>query len=182
MNDLPNDLPEDLRAKLEAHLVKHPDTRPLIDRLMVKRGAAPEAEAVKIEAMLRQLITPNRWPWFLLGAIGLLVLGILGNELWSHSERQKALERSSPATALVKRMVPGDCWNVGKTQTCLTLELEVHREGEAPYTSSLTQAMNMEWMPRVQPGSWLTVAVDPEDPKAVLFDERSMAIAPPTPP
>lgn len=36
-------------------------------------------------------------------------------------------------------------------------------------------------MSRVQPGSWLTVAVDRNDPSKAYFDEASMAVEPPKP-
>lgn len=46
----------------------------------------------------------------------------------------------------------------------------------------MTQLIPLEWTARVQPGSWLTVAVDPADPQQVTFDVRTMYVAPPAPP
>ncbi len=103
-------------------------------------------------------------------------------DLRKNQAYEAALAASAPAVALVKRMDPGDCFTTPKQARCLQLELEIHREGMAPYIASLTHVVDIEWMSRVQPGAWLTVGVSREDPKAVYFNEAAMAVAAPAPP
>lgn len=178
-----DDLPSDLRAKLEAFLHKKPEAQGLIDRLLAKRAAtSSEGERQTIEKLLRDLVSPSRLAvWLGLGMVGLMVV-VAGLILWSESQEEAALARSVPAVAQVKRMDPGDCWSAPKTARCLRLELEVHREGAAPYTGSLTDTIGLEWMSRVQPGLWLTIGVNPDDPNELYFDERAMAVPAPAPP
>lgn len=62
------------------------------------------------------------------------------------------------------------------------LTLEVLPEKGAPYAASLTHDISVEWMSRVQPGGYLTVAVDRGDPGKVYFDEGALALEAPKPP
>lgn len=176
-------LPPELRARLDALVAKKPAVRELVDKLTAKHAAASsEKERQFIEKLLRDLVSPNRAGFKIGGAI-LLVSGlVVGLGYCSERKFEAALERSIPAVALVQRMEDGDCLVSTSRTRCLRLELEVHREGAAPYTGSLTHDIGLEWMSRVQPGSWLTIGVNPDDPNELLFDERAMAVAPPKPP
>lgn len=176
-------IPPELRARVEAFVVKKPAARELIDKLYAKHAAAPTAdERRSIEGLLRSLVTPSRLGLWIWGAIALFVAFVFGSIYFSERQQQAALERSVPAVALVKRMEDGDCLIGTKGSRCLRFELEVHREGAAPYTGSLTHDLGLEWMSRVQPGSWLTIGVNPDDPNDLVFDERALAVAPPQPP
>ncbi len=177
-----DDLPRDLRSKLDAFLAKKPDAQELVDRLLKKRETGSPAERVQVEKMLRMIVQPSRAGWWLAGLTGVFVVVVLGHQIWSASSTASALARSNPAVALVKRMESGNCLTSSRGERCLRLELEVHREGAEPYTASLTHSIGLEWMSRVQPGSWLTVGVDPQNPEAVVFDEPALAVAAPTPP
>lgn len=78
-------------------------------------------------------------------------------------------------------MKPASCLLGSKSSRCLTLELKVFPSGSAAYDATLTEAVSLEWMPRVQPGSWLIVAVDKSDPQKVTLDEVAFQRPPPTP-
>lgn len=176
-------LPSELRARLDDFTARKPETRDLIDRLIKKHAAAEsERERAFIEKMLRDLITPSRLGWWLGAALLVFLACALGWSIWSEKQHQAALASSVPATALIKRMGDGDCVVGTKTSRCLELELEVHREGAAPYTGTLTHDIDLKWMPRVQPGQWITIGVDPKDPNTLLFNEDALSVAPPRPP
>ncbi|MDC0674410.1 hypothetical protein [Nannocystis radixulma] len=178
-----DELPPALRAKLDAFSRKKPQAQELIDKLLVKRAASTsDSERQFIEKMLHELVSPGRKAAIIVAAIGVFMAGVFALITWDAAQEEAALERSVPAVALVKRMDPGDCWVSTRTARCLRLELEVHRDGAPPYVGSLTDNIGLEWMSRVQPGSWLTIGVDPDDPNKLLFDERAMAVPPPTPP
>jgi hypothetical protein len=178
-----HDLPPDLSAKLDAFLRKKPQAQELVDKLLAKRAASTsDSERNFIEKMLRDLASPGRKAVIVIVAIFALMAGVIALITWNAAQEEAALARSVPAVALVKRMDPGDCWVSTKAARCLRLELEVHRDGAPPYVGSLTDNIDLEWMSRVQPGSWLTIGVDPDDPSKLLFDERAMAVPPPTPP
>ena len=153
-----DDLPPDLSAKLDAFLHKKPQVQELVDRLLAKRAAATsDSERKFIEKTLRDIASPNRAPLLLGIAIVAVMVVVMGLILWTEAKEEAALARSVPAVALVKRMDPGDCWAGTKTARCLRLELEVYRDGAAPYVGSLTDNISLEWMSRIQPGSWLTI-------------------------
>jgi hypothetical protein len=178
-----DELPPDLRAQLDAFLVKKPDLRGLVDKLAKKHAAAESSnERQLIEKLLRDIMSPSRAAWWIGGAILSFALFVLVWGFWSDRQRAESLAHSVPATALVKRMDDGDCMVGTKTSRCLRLELEVHRDGAEPYTGSLTHDIGLQWMSRVQPGQWLTIGVNPDDPNELLFNEEAMAVAPPAPP
>ena len=181
---MPTELPSDLSAKLDAYIAHKPSSRELVDKLLKKRAAGSEKEAAQVEKMLRWLVEPSsgRAVWWILGVVFLLVAGLVICEMKSERDYAAAVASSRPAVGLVKRMDPGDCFTTPKQSRCLRLELEVHLPEVTPYMATITHIIDIEWLSRVQPGSWLTVGVDPVDPNVVLFNEAAMAVAAPPPP
>lgn len=179
------DLPPDLAAKIAEHVKEHPRSQEIVDLLLAKRAKAGTPQAVaEAEQHLRTLVEPSSgagWAWFF-GAVALLILGWNAWDYFAAREHAAALARSAPAVAQVKRLDPADCYSEPRGSRCLRLELEVHRDGAAPYTAVLEQLVALEYMPRVQAGAWLKVGVQPDDPSVVLFDEQSLHVAPPPPP
>lgn len=182
---MPAPLPPDLAAQLDAFLQEKPQFREVADVLLKKRAAAQTpADVAVVDGHLRSLIEPSSgrgWLWFF-AAMLLLVVGWNAWDWFVERRNAEAVARSVPAVAQVKRMDAGDCVVEPEGKRCLRLELEVHRDGVAPYVAVLSPTIGLEWMSRVQPGSWLAVGVQPDDPAVVLFDEQSLHVAAPTPP
>lgn len=152
----------------------------IVDKLLQKRAEGTPEQRSRIDAMLAQLGKPSRvGPWVALGVAG--GAGILGYHLWSERAYEQAAIAGTPTVAQVKRLDEGDCAVGEKGRSCVRLTLEVHPAQGAPYVASLTRDIEQRWMSRVQPGSWLTVAVDPSEPGRVYFDARSMAVEAPAP-
>ena len=53
----------------------------------------------------------------------------------------------------------------------VNLELEVQPEGEAPYTTFVTEVINLLAIPRIQPDCLIDVRYDPADRSTVVIDE-----------
>lgn len=181
---MPAEIPSDLRAKLDAFIAKDPSARELVDKLLKKHAEGSERQAADAEKMLRYLVKPDRGRavGWIFGIMFLIGGAWLAYDIRAERAYETALANSTPAVALVKRMDPGDCTTTPKQARCLRLELEIHIKGVAPYTASITHNIDIEWMSRVQPGSWLTVGVNPDDPNEILFNKQAMAVAAPAPP
>ena len=182
-NAMPAELPPDLAAKVDAFLQENPRFRDLVDILRKKHAEGTPEQAAQARQSLDELMQPSTgsfWKW-VFGGIVLLVVGSNAWDYYVARQHAAALARSTPAVAQIKRMEPREC-DEPDEKRCVVLELEVHREGTAPYTASLSQVLAIEWMSRVQPGAWLTVGVQPDDPSVVLFDEASLQVAAPAPP
>jgi hypothetical protein len=182
----PHALPPDLRAKLDEQLQARPALRGPADVLLAKHAAATTpAERARVEGLLRDLIAPPRrgggskWA---VAALLLPVAGFVGWKAWSQQAHADALARSIPTVARVLRTEPGDCFATARKLRCLRLELEVYQDGGAPYTGSLTHEVPLEWTSRVQPGAWIAVGVDREDPYKIFLDEEALKLPPPPPP
>lgn len=176
-------LPESLLVKIERRVRKKPGIAPLVERLLKKRASAgSDEERASVDDMLESLFTPSRFGlWLMLSIFGFGAL-VVGYAVYRDQQIESAAEAGTPTTAQVERMEPGDCLVAVETTRCLTLSLKLYPDTGAPYAASLTQLIPLEWTARVQPGSWLTVAVDPADPQQVTFDVRTMYVAPPAPP
>lgn len=112
--------------------------------------------------------------------VGVVLVGGPGQRLWS--EFRASPEFSAKARARVTRLDEGSCWFVGSRQRCPALHLEVHPAGGAPWEAEVTQALDLQWMSRVQPGNWVVVAVDREDASRVRLDVAALQLPPPEPP
>jgi len=151
-----------------------------VARLLERRAAGSTEERRKVDETLIELAKPSRLGWGL-ALLGLVIVGGTAAHLISERRYAAAAAAGTPTLAQVKRMDPGDCTIGQANNRCLRLALELHPEGRDPYAAELNADIPLQWMSRVQPGSWLTVSVDPNDRSKVYFDERSMAIPPPAP-
>lgn len=116
---------------------------------------------------------------YLLIGIPILV-GVLFTAIFLRERRHDAaVAAGQRATARVLRMDDGSCVIGDKISDCLRLSLRVYPAGAAPYDAVLEESIKHRFLPRVQPGSWLTVSVNRQDPSQVMFDESAMAIPSP---
>jgi hypothetical protein len=175
-------LPEPLRKKLEAYTGAHRDRQSLVERLIHKRDqAASPQERDTIEQLLWSLVRPRRVPWIIFGVI-LAIAGVaLTVVVVQERKHREAIASGIPTVAKVLRIDDGSCLIGDKSSDCVRLSLELHPKDRPTYRAELTENIKHRFMSRVQPGCWLTVAVNPQRPSEVLFDEESMAVAPPAP-
>ena len=173
------ELPAYVREKVERLRRKGMHQR-TVDRLLERRAAGSPEERRKVDETLIELAKPSRLGWGL-ALLALVVVGGIAAQLISERRYEAAVAAGTPTLAQVKRMDAGDCTIGQANNRCLRLALELHPESREPYAAELTADIPLQWMSRVQPGSWLTVSVDPNDQSKVYFDERSMAIPPPAP-
>jgi hypothetical protein len=172
------------RTRIERHVRKKPEHAPLVERLLAKRAAtSSEAERSTIDEMLDRISKPvDRWVWVFALAVLLFSGSVAGYASLRERQIEQAAARGTPTTAQVERMAAGSCTIGDKLSKCLALTVKVFPAGGAPYSASFTQPIPLEWLARVQPGAWLTVAVDPADAQHVTFDVRTMQVPPPSPP
>ncbi|WP_140795258.1 hypothetical protein [Myxococcus xanthus] len=176
-------LNEGLRTKVEQRMRTKPELTPFIGRILEMRAAAKsDEERARHDRQLERLIRPSR----IRERLGLALLAVcgalLGYAIYIDQQVENAAAAGTPTTAQVERMEPGGCLIGTKTEHCLTLTVKRYPASGAPYSASFTQRIPLEWLARVQPGSWLTVAVAPAEPQKVTFDVRTMYVAPPAPP
>lgn len=179
-------LPEPLRTKVDRLLRRQPAIAEIVGRQIERYAMADSDDARRLaesnlEFMVAQKGRSKAWGLLVLVLV-VVPVGLLLFAVRDQHAVGQAAQDGVPTTARVTRMAPGSCLVVIGKARCLELTLELHPESAEPYTASLTQGIALEWMSRVQPGSWLTVAVDPNDRHKVTFDERTMFVAPPTPP
>lgn len=175
------ELPADVRDKVQRLRRKGGRQAEAIDSLLQRRAAATPAERERFDRLIVELAKPNRGAWIFVGAFALSMM-IVGAHLMSEHRHKAAVAAGMPVVAQITRIDPGSCTIGQKGHTCLKLTVRVHPSGRSPYTASLTHDVALQWMSRVQPGSWLTLAVDRSDPTLVYLDEDALAVAPPKPP
>ncbi len=182
-------LPSELQAQLERALRYAPKAAPTLERIVARHAAASSDEQrARAERDLRTALgilgNPQRDSRLKLAlGIGLPVLmfGALGASLVLEHRTEELIARGVPTTARVDRMEEGNCWITAKRERCLELTVKVYPQGGAAYSAKLTQAIEGHWLPRVQPGAWLVVAVSKEDPSKVAVDQGAFSVAPPAP-
>jgi hypothetical protein len=173
-----DELPPNIREKVDS--LRKGEHQRVVDRLLERRAAGSPEERRKVDATLIELAKPSRLGWWV-ALVALVVGGSIAAHLISQRRYEAAVAVGTPTLAYVKRMDSGDCTIGQANNRCLRLALELHPENRGPYAAELTADIPLQWMSRVQPGSWLMVSVDPNDRSKVYFDERSMAIPPPAP-
>jgi hypothetical protein len=176
-----DELPEYLREKVQKLRRKGPSQERIVERLLERRRTGSAEDRRQVDDMLLSLTKPSRVGLWL-GVGALVVVGIAAASFASERSHASAVAAGTKTLALVTRLDDGDCTIGEKGSQCLRLTLELHPEAQPVYVAQLTHAVGTRWMSRVQPGSWLTVAVDPHDRTKVYFDEPSLAVAPPRPP
>ena len=177
-----SELPAELRTKLAHFASDKPKRQALIERLTrTYEQAATADERAAIERVLWSLLQPSRVNWYLLLGIPILLGSIFTAIFVKERRHDAAVAAGQRTTAQVLRMDEGSCVIGDKTSDCLRLSLKVYPAGAAPYDAVLDESIKHRFLPRVQPGSWLTVSVNRQDPSQVMFDENAMAIPSPAP-
>ena len=173
-------LPVYLRHKVANLRCRGPQHQALVEQLLEKRAQCSAEKRRHIDEMLVQLDKPSRAKAWL-GVIALAVVGLLGYRAFSEHSYAQAVAAGKPTVARVQRLDAGDCLVGQRGFECVRLTLEMHPASGSPYVGTLQHQIAQRWLSRIQPGSWLTVAVDAKDPNRVYFDERGMAVEAPTP-
>ncbi len=140
------------------------------------REAPPEKRDEVVQAFVKGAASSRRFRWMtVVGVVLFLVPPAVW--IWNRMSEESALAASSPAVAKVTRMVPAG-WT--EDDHTVRLGLEVHQERRKPFSAELTVKVDVEWLPRVQAGSWMRVGVGKDG--SVVFDRKSMEVEPPAPP
>jgi hypothetical protein len=179
--DETDELPEYLRQKVQQLRRKGPAQERVVERLLERRASGSAEERRQVDEMIVSLSKPSRVGLWLAVA-GLVVVGIGATSFVSARSHSAAVASGTKTLALVTRLDDANCAIGEKHSQCLRLTLELHPVQDAAYVALLTHDIPTKWLSRVQPGSWLTVAVDPRDRTKVYFDEPSLALPPPSPP
>src|SRR5690606_36803389 len=114
-------------------------------------------------------------------ALALAVTALVGSTLYREVHHAAAIRDGVSTVARVKRLEEGSCVFTGEKNHCVQLVLEVHPDGAPPCEAKLPHVLPLAWMSRVQPGSWLTVAVDREDSSHIELVEEALRGPPPNP-
>jgi hypothetical protein len=179
--DAEDELPEYLRQRVRKLRSKGPSQERMVEQLLERRARGSAEERRQVDEMLVSLTKPSRLGvWLGLGAV--VVVGMGAASFVSERNHAAAVEAGTKTLARVTRLDDANCVIGEKRSQCLRLTLELHPAQDAAYVALLTHDIPTKWLSRVQPGSWLTVAVDPRDRTKVYFDEPSMAVPPPLPP
>lgn len=80
-----------------------------------------------------------------------------------------------PATARVDRAPDGRCPIGERGSHCFGLELTVFPSDGRSYPAKLDVLVPDRWAVRIQPGSFVRVVVDPQDPTEVFLDQDAFA-------
>jgi hypothetical protein len=177
-----SELPAELRTKLAHFASGKPERQALIERLTRKHAqAATPDERASIERLLWSLLRPSRVNWYLLIGVPILLGAAFVGIFVVERRHDAAVAAGQRTTAQVLRMDEGSCIVGDKNSDCLRLSLRVYPAGAASYDAVLEENIKHRFLPRVQPGSWLTVSVNQQDPSQVMFDESVMAIPSPAP-
>ncbi len=176
-------LPEEVEVAIRAMLAKNPKLGEVAVAFRKKYRAAPPEKrdlvAKNIVFMAHEAGRPIGWKGkVVLGAILMIPLGVLAWNQWSDERAlEAAFAASTPAIAKVTRM---ESEGGNKDARTVHLGLEVHQEHRKPFAAEMTARVNIEWLPRVQAGSWMRVGVGKD--RSVVFDRKSMEVEPPAPP
>lgn len=133
----------------------------------------------RILAALERQRRAQRWVWlaiaaFVAVAVVAVIVLVVGEE--RHAQRVAA---GRPAVARVERLQEGFCWVGVRHSTCMDIELSVSPAVGAAFTTVVTHSVADRWKSRVQPGQWLSVIVDADDPTTVLIDDAAFERPPP---
>jgi len=155
-----------------------PERRAIVERLLVKRAEGDAEVQRQIDETLLGLARPNYFVWLLSLAL-LGVLALVGFDWYQSVQRKAAFASGRQVKAHVERMTEGWCLTGGRDEQCTTLELSIHPDGAAPFSATLTQQIPIRYLPRVQAGEWLVVALDPSHEGRVILDPDSLGAPPP---
>jgi hypothetical protein len=180
---------EEIEAKLPApvqavviRLRRHkPQHVSVLERLLAKWEAGDREAKERVEHLILALGRPNRMG-LVLTIVFSLVAAVLGYHFYSESHLRTQVANGTRAVAQVTQLNEGFCVLGSKSSQCLALSLVVHAQGHPPFEATLTRDLSAMWLSRVQPGSWVVVAIDPSDPRIVYLDEGAFSRPPPSVP
>jgi len=179
-------LPADERAKVHAWMLRKPRSKKLFARILEERAALKsDEERARLDALTISLVTPTRFSagGALLAAVVMMPIAVIGGlALYDRHTLDAALQVGIPVVARVESLDEGMCILGTEGSECLRLTLRVWPSSGASYVGTVDHDIDNTWLSRVQPGSYLTVVVDPANPDKLTFDERTMHVAPPPPP
>jgi hypothetical protein len=174
------DLPPDLEQRLDLLSSRGKDGARAAAHLRQRYAEATTELARKNVARAADALmkpTTGRWLWALLVCVPLSVLGL---SFWSSHHHAEKVSGGQRALAKVVRLDEGFCWFGSKKSECVGLTLEVHPDGGPPFEATLDHDLPHRHLPRVQPGSWLYVAIESGEKNSILLDEEALAEEPPT--
>lgn len=177
--------PQALQDRAAVAIHKRPKLQSTVERLATEHQAAQTADERRrleriLEGMIDHATAPSR-TWLLVVVIVVLSCSGLGYVMLQEHRLTSAVENGVATTAFIERSERGSCGVGTTTDRCMALEVTVYPDSGAPYRAALTQQIPLEWLSRVQPGSWLTVAVDPSNPAAVVVNVAALSLPPPPP-
>jgi hypothetical protein len=158
-----------------------PSVSGVLERLLAEWSAGDSSEKARIESQIVQLgktNVANRALYIIFGFVFL----VLGYYFYAEAHLSSQVDKGVRAIAKVERLSEGFCLLGTKKTTCVNLTLMVHSKGRRPFRSSLTRSLSERWLSRVQPGSWIVVAIDKADPTVIYINEVAFEEPPPSPP
>lgn len=115
------------------------------------------------------------------GALVLLCGGaVLVGSIFYVNAKNSAPAGAVRMTAQVSAMEPSSCQVLPEHHVCPTLRVEVFPAQGPRYQATIEARLDEMWSSRVQPGSWLTVLVDPQEPSRVFVDVEALALPAPS--
>jgi hypothetical protein len=176
------DLPLQVQAKVDQLRSRGGQGAKLVELLLQKRQAATiDEERKRYDDLILELARPSRAKYFV-GVVLAFVAAMVGHKFYSEYRVSRAVEAGVRTVARVTRLEDANCLVGYDKSRCMRLTLEVLPEQGAPYAASLEHDIGLEWMSRVQPGSYVTVAVSRANPADVYLDEEALTVPPPNPP
>lgn len=180
-------LPPELAARVEAAAKGRPRVAEVLERQVARHRAAQTDEArARVESDLSMLVeVGGRAPtkmWLLFVVVGLMGAATLGIYFWQESRGDRLPGGAVAATARVEELDEGFCLVGSKGSRCLEVKVTVFPPDRGPYTARTTQNLALMWLPRVQPGQWVTVKVSRDQPSEFVIDVDALKRPPPEPP
>ena len=171
-----------MRERVEGLRARGGNKARLAEVLLERRAkATTDLQRRVVDEQLLKIGRVSPATWIVVGVIQ-AVLVILAVYFLSGKNHAASVRTGVATLAQVKRLDEGFCVFGTEKSECLELTLELHPTSGAPYVAKLTHDIGLQWMSRVQPGSWLTVAVDRADAQKIYFDEDSMRVEAPKAP
>lgn len=158
---------------------KKPKHVSILERLEQKWRDADAGDRERVEQLIVDLAKPDILGRGLtaLAALCVLAFGYYHFEEFRLRERVRAGTR---AVAQVEHLREGFCLFGTKRSDCVELQLRVQPPSGPPFSTKITRDVPLIWLPRVQPGSLVVVALDRDEPGVVLLNEEALEEPPPT--
>jgi hypothetical protein len=145
------------------------------DHVRATLEALPEDRRRRVELAVAEERRRRRRA--LVWSIGIFVLAlVLAAVMFALTNRGRNPPADGiPATARVDRAPDGRCPVGERGSHCFGLELTVFPSDGRSYPARVDVLVPDRWAVRIQPGSFVTVVVDPRDPTKVFLDQDAFA-------